>query len=121
MFTLGQLHVCDLGSELGKQQGVAQSLHGIITIFENKTFLDQLKLEQQECSDQWFLGKCKLAQDGSSVYQYRHGLLCKLVEDNFCPVVPTINSSSIKVILSDLHNSSLGGHLGYKKLLKAVV
>ena len=26
----------------------------------------------------------------------------------------------MNVILSDLHNSALGGHLGYKKLLKAV-
>jgi hypothetical protein len=54
-------------------------------------------------------------------YQYRHDILCKLVDDNFCPVVPTSESTSVKVILSDLHNSSLGGHLGFKKLLKAVV
>ena len=53
-------------------------------------------------------------------FQYRNELLCKLVDDNFCPVVPTVGSSSINVILSDLHNSSLGGHLSYKKLLKAV-
>ena len=30
------------------------------------------------------------------------------------------SSSSISVILSDLHNSALGGHLGFKKLLKLV-
>jgi Integrase zinc binding domain len=49
-------------------------------------------------------------------------LLCKLIDDHFCPVVPdsSSSSSSISVILSDLHNSALGGHLGYKKLLKLV-
>ena len=54
-------------------------------------------------------------------YQYRHDILCKLVDDNFCAVVATSESTSVKVILSDLHNSSLGGHFGFKKLLKAVV
>jgi hypothetical protein len=67
------------------------------------------------------LGKCNEARAGSLEYQYRHDILCKLVDDNFCPVVPTSESTSVKVILSDLHNSSLGGHLGFKKLLKAVV
>ncbi|MDY6966902.1 MAG: integrase zinc binding domain-containing protein, partial [Halobacteriota archaeon] len=44
----------------------------------------------------------------------------KLVDDHFCPVIPDSSSSSVHVILSDLHNSALGGHLGFKKLLKAV-
>ena len=114
------MHVDDMGSELGKQQGVAQCLHGVITIYENKSFLEQLKIEQQECTDPWFLGKCQTARAGSLEFQYRHGVLCKLIDSHFCPVIPTSNSSSIKVILSDLHNSSLGGHLGFKKLLKAV-
>lgn len=47
-------------------------------------------------------------------------MLCKLVDDTFCLVVPVSSSSSVDVILSDFHNSALGGHLGYKKLLKAV-
>jgi hypothetical protein len=47
-------------------------------------------------------------------------LLCKLVEDHFCPVLPDATSSSVHVVLSDLHNSALGGHLGFKKLLKVV-
>jgi Integrase zinc binding domain len=42
------------------------------------------------------------------------------VGDTFCPVIPTSDSTSINVILSDLHSSALGGHLGFKKLLKAV-
>jgi Integrase zinc binding domain len=46
--------------------------------------------------------------------------LCKLINDTFCPIVPDSKSSSVVVILSDLHNSALGGHLGFKKLLKAV-
>jgi hypothetical protein len=50
----------------------------------------------------------------------RNGLVCKLVGDTFCPIIPTPDSSSITVILNDLHSSALGGHLGFKKLLKAV-
>ena len=53
-------------------------------------------------------------------FQYRAGLLCKLVDDHFCPVLPDPHSSSVSVVLSDMHNSALGGHLGYKKLLKMV-
>ena len=45
-------------------------------------------------------------------------MLCKLVDDHFCPVLPDATSSSVHVVLSDLHNSALGGHLGFKKLLK---
>ena len=40
--------------------------------------------------------------------------------DTFCPVIPTSDSTSINVILSDLHSSALVGHLGFKKLLKAI-
>ena len=47
-------------------------------------------------------------------------MLCKLVDDTFCPVIPEASSSSVDVILSDLHNSALGGHLGFRKLLQAV-
>ena len=47
-------------------------------------------------------------------------MLCKLVGDHFCPVLPDNTSSTIDVVLSDLHSSALGGHLGYRKLLKLV-
>jgi hypothetical protein len=43
-----------------------------------------------------------------------------LVNDHFCPILPDPLSSSVTVVLSDMHNSALGGHLGYKKLLKNV-
>ena len=43
-----------------------------------------------------------------------------MVGDTFCPVIPTASSTSVTVILNDLHSSALGGHLGFKKLLKAV-
>lgn len=65
----------------------------------------------------WFADIVKSAKNGSSLYQFRNGLLCKLVGDHFCPVVPSSDSSTIRVILSDLHSSALGGHLGRKKLL----
>ena len=51
---------------------------------------------------------------------YRNGLLCRLVKDHFCPVIPDVSSSTVKVILHDLHSSALGGHLGRTKLLHDV-
>lgn len=42
------------------------------------------------------------------------------MDDVFCPVIPEPGSSSVDVVLSDLHNSALGGHLGFRKLLRAV-
>ena len=40
--------------------------------------------------------------------------------DHFCPIIPDVNSTTIDVILSDLHASALGGHLGRRKLLAEV-
>ena len=51
------------------------------------------------------------------MYVYRNDLLCKLVKDHFCPVLPDNKSSTVQVLLHDLHSSALGGHLGYRKLL----
>jgi hypothetical protein len=62
----------------------------------------------------------KQAHEGSSVFQFRNELLCKLVGDHFCPIVPDWKSSTVTVILHDLHSSALGGHLGRKKLLLLV-
>lgn len=44
-------------------------------------------------------------------------MLCKLVGDHFCPVLPNKASTTVEVVLSDLHGSALGGHLGARKLL----
>ena len=49
---------------------------------------------------------------------YRNELLCKLVGDTFCPVLPDRNSSTVDVVLADLHNSALGGHLGFRKMFE---
>ena len=51
------------------------------------------------------------------MFVYRNGILCKLVQDHFCPILPDNKSSTVQVLLSDLHSSALGGHLGFKKLL----
>ena len=39
------------------------------------------------------------------------------MHDHFCPVIPSRDSTTVRVILSDLHGSALGGHVGRKKLL----
>jgi hypothetical protein len=44
-------------------------------------------------------------------------VLVKLVGDTFCPVVPTDAHELLAVIMSDLHASALGGHMGPKKML----
>ena len=36
----------------------------------------------------------------------------------FCPIIPTSDSPSVRVVLADLHASALAGHLGAKKMLK---
>ena len=41
------------------------------------------------------------------------------MSDHFCPVIPERSSSTVQVVLHDLHDSALGGHLGRKKLLDA--
>lgn len=52
------------------------------------------------------------------MFQFREDVLCKLVADEFCPVIPKSDVALIHCILSDLHSSALGGHVGPKKLLK---
>ena len=64
LYTLGIYHVdeqimcdsCNIG------------LNNVITIHENKTFLKQLLLEQQQSKEKWFMNKLKLAQNGSVEY-----------------------------------------------------
>ncbi len=54
------------------------------------------------------------------MYVFRNGVLCKLVGDTFCPIIPSSESPSVRVVLADLHSSALAGHFGVKKLLKLV-
>jgi hypothetical protein len=42
------------------------------------------------------------------------------VSDHFCPVLPSRLSSTVQVVLHDLHSSALGGHVGRRKLLALV-
>ena len=45
--------------------------------------------------------------------------MCRLVEDEFAPVIPGTNTLR-SVILREYHDSALGGHMGEKKLLASV-
>lgn len=47
-------------------------------------------------------------------------MLCKLVYDKFCPIIPDQRSNTVSLVLHELHSSALGGHMGSKKLLKSV-
>jgi hypothetical protein len=62
--------------------------------------------------------KHQVEQGAGGAYTNRSGVLCKLVGDTFCPVIPTDDLSLIQIILEDLHASALGGHMGPKKMLR---
>ena len=49
---------------------------------------------------------------------FKFGILCKLVGDTYCPVIPSAESPSVRVVLADLHSSALAGHFGVKNILK---
>ncbi len=51
---------------------------------------------------------------------FRFGILCKLVGDIYCPIIPSAESPNVRFVLADLHSSALAGHFGVKKLLKLV-
>jgi hypothetical protein len=57
-------------------------------------------------------------QGTGGAYTLRNNVLCKLVEDVFCPVIPTDDAALIRIILEDLHASALGGHMGPKKMVR---
>ena len=115
------MHVDDVPPKLQKSVDTSSlfDCNAVLTIFEKQTFLQQLLDEQQQSSDSWFLHKCNLAKTGNTTWQYRDDILCKLVDGTFCPVVPTSDSSSVQIILHELHSSALGGHFGAKKLKMA--
>ncbi len=43
-------------------------------------------------------------------------MACRLVSDYYAPIVPPSDYDMIAAILSELHASSLGGHLSFKKM-----
>ncbi len=44
-------------------------------------------------------------------------MACKLIFYYYAPIIPASAKDLINAILSELHSTSLGGHLGYKKML----
>lgn len=61
----------------------------------------------------------ELADAGDATYQRRDGLVCKLVDGEFVPVIPGTDTLR-SVILREYHASALGGHMGERKLLAVV-
>ena len=59
------------------------------------------------------------ADGGNTTYQRRNGVVCKLVNDEFVPVIMD-NDTLHSVILRLYHSSALGGRMGEKKLLATV-
>ena len=94
------------------------TLNAIVSIFDHQQLREHLQSLQQQCVEPWFIKLQKQAISGSRVVQVRDSVLCKLVDDTFCPIVP--KGVFRTFILRELHGTALGGHLGYAKLLKLV-
>ena len=60
-----------------------------------------------------------MADSGDATYQRQDGVVCKLVSDEFAPVIPG-NDTLCLVLLWKYYASALGGHMGEKKLLATV-
>ena len=94
-------------------------LHNIISVYDDSTLLKTIREEQQKCEDTEYQRLVTTATSGDSIFQFRDGVLCRLTNDIFTPVIPP-RQELIDTILSQLHSSALGGHLSEKKLLQKV-
>ena len=55
----------------------------------------------------------ELVDGGNTTYQHRSGVVWKLVNNEFVPVIPG-NYTLHSVILRQYHDLALGGHMGKK-------
>ena len=119
--SMGIMHICDVASVSLDQADadVTGACNGIISIYDEPTLLNEVWNSQQHCLEDWYQQLVALATKGDPSVQFHDGVLCKIVGDTFCPVIPH-NGTLVLVILRELHSSALGGHLGKAKLLKQV-
>ncbi len=96
----------------------AADLASFISVFDKSALFEAIKSAQKTCKEAWYVKLVSQAKKDSKV-QFRDDMLCVLVEDYFCPVIPK-DSDIIGQILRDLHASALGGHLGFLKLYTLV-
>ena len=50
------------------------------------------------------------------LYDIRQGVLCRLVEDVYVPVLPSSDRDLVDAVCAELHSSALGGHLSVRKM-----
>ena len=50
------------------------------------------------------------------MYCERNGVVCRLINDYYAPVIPPTETDLKRLIMLELHASSLGGHLGAAKM-----
>lgn len=119
--SMGIMHMCDVTSVGTGHANVDdnKACNGIISIYDEPTLLSEVRNSQQQCAEDWYQQLVALATKGDPSVQFRDGVLCKIVGDTFCPVIPR-NGTLVPVILRELHCSALGGHLGKAKLLESV-
>lgn len=74
--------------------------------------------ENSTCTE--FIRTRALAERNEKNFSIRNELVVRLVGDTFVIVLPSDAVELREAILSELHQSALGGHLGRKKLDKLV-
>lgn len=50
------------------------------------------------------------------MYSERNGVVCRLINDYYAPVIPPTDEDLKRLILLELHASNLGGHLSAGKM-----
>ncbi len=89
-------------------------LAAFISVFDTSALFDAIKSAQKTCKEAWYLKLVERSKSDTKI-QFRNDMLCILIEDYFCPVVPR-ESGLTGQIMRDLHASALGGHMGFLKL-----
>ena len=64
----------------------------MISVFDDTSFLEHVHSAKQACSEGWFVRLAESADGGNTTYQRRNGVVCKLVNDEFVPVILGIDT-----------------------------
>ena len=56
-------------------------------MFDGTSFLEHVRSAKQACSEGWFVLLTELVDGGNTTYQCRNGVVCKLVNNEFVPVI----------------------------------
>ena len=84
IYTCGIHHVCDVRPE------PSSLLYNVISVFDKSILLKNVKKSQDSCTVDWYMKLKQSAATHGSI-QYRDGILCKLFNDHFCPIIVDVD------------------------------